>query len=225
MFLRYCHRFVISILIFFAGCIGVSNTGDSEFDAEDNPKDRQISSFSITNVLLDGSPLGGELEVFVFNTTVRIETSPDDSINKVAEKIVDSINANVSLHKQAIKGEADGSKLILTNVLEYDLWICSTDKGIKIPKKPMDLVCGVKSDDHFLVFNWKNPGGRYDRIHIVESGIPLVEGLPGTSTSFRYDYLNPHGHVYDGKHIYRVVGVRGGTPSCPAMCEVFLKLP
>ena len=97
--------------------------------------------------------------------------------------------------------------------------------GINIPEKPIDVVCCVEPNEHLVVFRWKNPDGGYDRIHIVERGIPVAEALPGTSTCFKYDYLSPHGHVYDGKHIYRIVGVKRGTPSVPAICELFLKVP
>ena len=210
-FMKYCYKLLISTSIFFAGCPVETNTGNSDVREKTRPKDRQTSSFSTTEITLDGEPCGGELDIFVFNTSVRIQTSPKDSINKVAAKIVNSINSNISLQKQGIKGETEDSKLILTNVQEYDVYICTTDKGINIPEKPMNLVCNVEGG-HFIVFRWKNPNGFYDRIHIVESGIPIAEGLPGTSTSFKYDYLSPHGNIYEGKHIYRVTGVKRGTP-------------
>jgi len=184
---------------------------------------RQRSSFSTTEVSLDGHPSGGQLEVFVFNTTVQIRTAPDDQMNQVTMKVADAINRNTSLQKQAVKAKVGDSKVILTNIQEYDVWIRSTDEGINIPEKPLDLVCSVEPDDQLVVFRWNNPDGGYDRVHIVGGGIPIAEGLPGSANSFEYDYSDGFGYVYPGKHVYRVVGVKRGTPSCPAFCEIVLK--
>ena len=225
-FLKRSEILLICLSIFFAGCSAQTDSEDANSSREDgSPGNTQTSSFSTTEIRLDGDPSGGQLEIFIFNTIVRIPTLPEDSIEKVADRIVESINTDPALQKQAIKGNTEGSRLILTNVREYDFWMCTTDKGVIIPEKPIDLSCRIEPDGHLVIFEWNNPEGGYDRIHIVENGMPIAESLPGTSTSFKYDYLNPQGYVYEGKHVYRVVGVKGGIPSCPSICEIFLMLP
>lgn len=188
-------------------------------------KPGKVSTFATTSLRLDGSPKGGEIELFVFNTIVRITTSPSDSASKVANNLASAINTNVALQHQGITATTKDSTLVLANVCEYNLSLCITDKGIHVPPKPRMFSIAVRSEDHVVDFRWKNPEGCYDRIHIVETGIPIGKSLPGTITSFSYDYLSPDGHIYTGIHTYRIVGVVNGVPSCAAMYEVFLKMP
>ena len=188
-------------------------------------KQENLSSFATASLCLEGCPEGGEIELFVFNTKVRIRTFRGDSVNKVAKNIAIAINANVALQNQAIRAKINGSAVVLSNTREYDLSFCTTDKGIRAPPKPQNLTCAVRFKEHMVEFHWENPEGCYDRIHIVESGIPIGESLPGAITNFSYDYLTSNGHIYTGIHTYRIVGVANGVPSCAAVCEVFIKAP
>lgn len=178
----------------------------------------------ISSILFQGQPQGGTIELFVFNTTVTATTASDEPIARVAERVAAAVNANASLEQQGIKAKVDSNRVTL-DVAEYQLSVCTTDSGLDIPPKPQQLSCTVRTEDSTIIFSWKNPKGGYDRTHIVESAIPIVEKLPGTSTNYTHYYLDdsvlPDALIYAGLHRYRIVGVRKGIP-CAATCEVTL---
>ena len=176
-----------------------------------------------TSIEFQGNPRGGTIEFFVFNTTLTIFTSPDDSVAAVAQKVGAAVNDDSTLAKQGITAQITGN-LVTLWFPEYQLSLCTTDEGLKVTQKPQQLACTVEDD--IIVFTWQNPTNGYDRIHIVEGAIPIAEDLPGTQTSFVHHYLDPdalpRGLIYQGRHRYRILGVKDQIPSCAAVCEVHL---
>jgi hypothetical protein len=183
------------------------------------------ATFTTTSVVFQGYPQGGEVRLFILTTTVTVETDADDTINDVARRVAVWVNSERALAEQGIKAQADGNRVVFTNLPEYNVYASTTDAGIAVPQEPRSLVCEVHKEDHVVLFRWQNPEGGYDQIHIVEGAIPIAERLPGNSTSFIHHYLKPGGLTYTGKHVYHVFGVTNQMPSNAAVCEVFLESP
>jgi hypothetical protein len=180
------------------------------------------STFETSSIVLDGVPRGGEVELRILGTSIVVKTSTEEPIRHLAEQLAAAVNVSSVLKKQSITASAKGPEVKFTNVAEFDLSLCTTDAGLRVPRAPMDFRCSVAPDGRSVLFAWNNPETGYDRIHIVAEGVPVVESLPGTCTTFVWDRSKGAVALRSGNCVVSITGVLRGLPSCSAQCAVML---
>jgi hypothetical protein len=180
-----------------------------------------------TTIPFVGDPQGGHLTLVVNRVAIMVETSPHDALGNVVRRLSSAVNQNPELVKHGISASVEGdddNTVVLRNAAAWAAQCCSNDPGIPCPEPPQDLVCSLSQDRQIVSFSWMLPGGGYDKIHIVESGIPVAERMRGNVSSYQHNIADSAWLHHRGKLVFTVFGVTNGVPGCSSKCEVVLHI-
>jgi hypothetical protein len=221
---------LITVVTILVGCAGKRGASLLDEDILTIIKQKPLgepSSHTTTSVVVGGRIKGGEVTMLLPNSAVTVVTSPNESTTSVVERLIAAINANSVLREQGINAQVNSDQIMLANVAEHQVSLCTTDEGLRVPQEPQQLSCTVNPEEGTVVFQWQNPEEVYDRIHIEELLVPRAQNLPGAITNFTYNYRDSISGrpFYTGIHTYHVIGWIDRTPSCTSTCEVFLPAP
>lgn len=175
------------------------------------------------SIIFRGKPLGGEVTVLVYTLPTTVTTKPDESSSDIAAKVAHAMNINTTLQAHLYKAQLNGNRLTVLNIREHNLALCTTDPGLQVPSPPKNFRCMVEPGKNVVHFSWEKSGRDYNRIHITEKGFPIGSNLNGASTQFMFDPSLQGYSFIPGWNSFRILGVREGTPSCYAWCEVFIE--
>lgn len=160
------------------------------------------------SLVLQGTPRGGEIRVWVKGRDVKIRSATTDSTQQLAQKIAEAINADPELRTYGISARASNNEVAVA-VSQYWLFLCTTDTGLNVPPAPQKFRAR-RHDGNLVDLTWQVPKGVYDSLNVLRGTLPVGDDMAGSATSFS-DFLNA-----DDKQTYYVFGIKGRTPSCAA---------